>query len=437
MAIDEGTIEDSSMAPDTFVADVVVAEAAPEAAAEGGTDAGCPVAGQTSCAGTCTNTQTDNANCGTCGNACSGGETCQSGTCLCPTGQTFCNAACTNTATDNSNCGMCGNACKSGQVCSGGTCGTVCAPPTTTCGTTCTNLQIDPNNCGKCSDVCGPFQNAAPGCDQGSCVYSCNQGFLDCKSSTGCEINGQIDLNNCGACGAVCGLGNDAPVCAGGACSLNCNAGYLSCDGNNANGCEDNVANDALNCGTCKKVCPGGFLNATPSCAASTCGFTCTSPWQDCDGSKTGCDSNSQSDTSNCGQCGNACQTTKGYNQVPTCNGTCGTACATGFAHCNAQFPAADCETSLTTNANCGGCGNACGVFTEVDGGLSGNPDCSTGTCQLNCIANWASCDGNNANGCETETDDNNQHCGNCTTVCGPGTFCAGGTCLTPPPPPP
>jgi len=74
------------------------------------------------CGTSCVDLQSNNANCGTCGHACSGGKTCQSGACACPTGQTDC-GTCVNLKTSKANCSSCGNACPGVQTCSGGVCG--------------------------------------------------------------------------------------------------------------------------------------------------------------------------------------------------------------------------------------------------------------------------------------------------------------------------
>jgi hypothetical protein len=83
--------------------------------------------GSTPCSGSlqlcgvaCADTSTDNANCGSCGKACTTGRTCVSGSCACPTGYTDCNGQCVDPNIDAQNCGGCGKACT-GQ-CSGGTC---------------------------------------------------------------------------------------------------------------------------------------------------------------------------------------------------------------------------------------------------------------------------------------------------------------------------
>jgi hypothetical protein len=179
-------------------------------------EAGCPN-NETSCSGTCTDTTSDNANCGQCGLACTGGESCLASKCACPTGQTFCGNACTTTSTDAANCGTCGNACPTNQVCAGGSCGVVCLAPSTLCNpTTCTNTGTDTNNCGTCGTVCGPYLNASPGCDLGTCTYSCTGSYLDCSSTSGCETDGQTDRNNCGSCGHAC-VGA-CMTCSGGGC---------------------------------------------------------------------------------------------------------------------------------------------------------------------------------------------------------------------------
>lgn len=89
----------------------------------------CP-AGQANCNGVCKDLQTDENNCGACGNPCGVAQTC-------------CNGVCKNLSTDENNCGTCGNACGAGQTC---------------CSGVCKNLQADPANCGTCGNVCAAPQ---------------------------------------------------------------------------------------------------------------------------------------------------------------------------------------------------------------------------------------------------------------------------------------
>jgi len=82
------------------------------------------VSGTVRCGDTCVAIQTDNSNCGSCGSACSGGNVCVAGACVCPVGQAICNGVCTAVATDPNNCGSCGLQCDQGQgqACNQGIC---------------------------------------------------------------------------------------------------------------------------------------------------------------------------------------------------------------------------------------------------------------------------------------------------------------------------
>jgi len=82
------------------------------------------------CGTNCTDTLTDSSNCGYCGTACPGGQTCVNGHCMldCPAGKTACVEGCFNLETDPDHCGICTNNCQAGLVCTKGQ----CAPPPTT-----------------------------------------------------------------------------------------------------------------------------------------------------------------------------------------------------------------------------------------------------------------------------------------------------------------
>src|SRR5213079_3278556 len=51
-------------------------------------------AGQQSCGGQCKTVAIDQQNCGTCGNACAAGLSCQNGQCLCSAGLLACGSTC-------------------------------------------------------------------------------------------------------------------------------------------------------------------------------------------------------------------------------------------------------------------------------------------------------------------------------------------------------
>ena len=122
----------------------------------------------------------------------------------------------------------------------------------------CVNEQIDVNNCGAC--------NAA--CPTGT---SCVNGACQCPGSmtlcSGACVSTQNDPANCGSCGSVCTAGaNASPVCTSGVCSYACSPGFTDCDGRAANGCEVQLQTDSLNCGRCGNVCATGT-----SCISGRC----------------------------------------------------------------------------------------------------------------------------------------------------------------------
>ncbi|MFO0652321.1 MAG: hypothetical protein U0326_39240 [Polyangiales bacterium] len=105
-------------------------------------------------------------------------------------------------------------------------------------------------------------------------------------------------------------------------------------------------------------------------------------------------------------------------------DGACASTCAANFADCD-MAAANGCEVDLRTSpANCGRCGNACPSAGATAG-------CAAGACTLTCSAGLGNCDGDAANGCETNTATSNTHCGRCGNPCGAGQSCAAGACVT------
>jgi hypothetical protein len=148
-------------------------------------------------------------------------------------------------------------------------------------------------------------------CSGGTCGAICGLGWANCNGQLpdGCEVQVAIDVNNCGSCGTTCAISHATAGCASGACTVAaCDANYADCDGIAWNGCEVHVTVDGMNCGTCGHVCPTPTHASFPSCSLGSCGIG---------------------------------------------------ACSAGYADCN-NNPADGCETSITTDTNCGGCGNVC-----------------------------------------------------------------------------
>jgi hypothetical protein len=94
----------------------------------------CTSSGKLWCSGACV--AQDTFNCGSCGNKCSSGQSCQNGKCglyasvmtldpkqMCTSsGKSWCIGSCADLKTDASNCGSCGVKCSSGETCSQGKC---------------------------------------------------------------------------------------------------------------------------------------------------------------------------------------------------------------------------------------------------------------------------------------------------------------------------
>jgi hypothetical protein len=86
-----------------------------------------------------------------------------------------CGASCVAVQSDNDNCGDCGNACGASLICLGGGCrcssdgktGVVCGSGQSCCGTNgCRSLMSDINNCGMCNHGCASGER----CSGGRCV---------------------------------------------------------------------------------------------------------------------------------------------------------------------------------------------------------------------------------------------------------------------------
>ncbi len=105
---------------------------------------------------------------------------------------------------------------------------------------------------------------------------------IDAPKETGCGPT--TTVTNCGQCGAACDTMHSSPTaCTAGACQYTCNAGYGDCQkaGANTNGCETplNTTTDCTNCGI---ACDTTHSNG-PSCTGTSCAYTsCAAGWRDC-----------------------------------------------------------------------------------------------------------------------------------------------------------
>ncbi|HEX4449198.1 MAG TPA: hypothetical protein VH044_20810, partial [Polyangiaceae bacterium] len=250
------------------------------------------------------------------------------------------------------------------------------------------------------------------------------------------------DVLNCGACGNACDVSRSlGAACVNGACTYTgCASDWLDCDQTppNIKGCESSkTALDS--CGACGNDCDSeqslGASCAVSDAGAITCQYGgCQPGFADCDQSPpdvNGCET-SLSTAANCGGCGRACDTKN--SQTPTCDGTtCNYGgCNAGHQDCNSTPPDLDgCETTVAS-ATCDACGQPC----DTSHSQGASCDMSSGaTCKYTgCNSGYADCSKTSpdTDGCETSvtTATNCGACGRgCDTSSSNGASCSGGNC--------
>jgi len=265
--------------------------------------------------------------------------------------------------------------------------------------------------------VCLEGQICVPdGPDMGpkDCAW-CEDGQTVCREGQDvwCAVL-DSDPENCGSCGNVCQLANATADCREGTCVISgCLEYYQDCDQLDETGCESCTEADPNNCGECGVVCddpPPSFCEEdtliihldTGDCVDGQCKYQ-SSP-RPCE---FGCDK---------GACKNDPCLEVTCNQHQHCeNGLC--VCDEFYADCDTNNQNG-CETYLSDVENCGECGFSCGD----------NSVCVNGTCD--CANGFGNCNDNWGDGCETDILFNEQNCGTCNLPCDPGLTCCDGVCV-------
>ncbi len=357
----------------------------------------------------------------------------------CATGEVCCEGSCVDVQADIGNCGSCSRRCAAANgvpSCVAGVCGIeACTMGFADCNAMLADgceadLRSDATRCGTCSIACATPPGAGTvACAAGRCGYTCAAGMADCDGdpANGCERAVSRDASHCGRCNNVCPAraGAAMPRCDMGVCGVNCNAGLGDCDGDAANGCETSVRTSVAHCGACGTACPVP-AHATATCTAGRCGYTCAAGFGDCDGdASNGCEADLRSTADRCGTCTTRCTVAGG---TPACvDGACTiAACGSTFADCDGNA-ANGCESNTRTSAaHCGACGRGCSAAPNT------TATCSSGTCGTQCVAGFGDCDGNAANGCEVDLRASVAHCGTCGNACAPPNAtaaCSAGVC--------
>ena len=357
---------------------------------------------------------------------------CENGGCVpwcepdrgCGPSQTCCTRTCADLMTNPTHCGACGAACTAGPhalpACTSGVCTQRCEASFADCNASAADgcevaTATDAMNCGGCGTVCPTGANASPTCVGGVCAVTCAMSFADCngRSDDGCEVDTRVTAAHCGACGAACAaVANGTPVCARGACMALCDGPFADCNGRVGDGCEVDTRVSAANCGACGSPCPAR-PNATASCSAGACQFTCNAGFADCNlNAADGCEVDTRTSATHCGACSTVCPA--GANAVPLCvAGACSVTCSAGFANCNLR---ADDGCEIDTRAsrtNCGACGAICSARANATAA------CAAGLCGQTCIAPFADCNGRTDDGCEASVLNDVANCGACGRSCG------------------
>jgi hypothetical protein len=174
---------------------------------------------------------------------------------------------------------------------------------------------------------------------------------------------------------------------------------------------------------TADTQCPAGTI-----CEANVCAPGCA-PGRGCGAGEACCGGScvrTDGDPANCGACARVCALANGTARCAM--GACAVAsCAPGYGDCDGD--AADgCETDVTSSlAHCGACGATCAAPANAAA------RCAMGRCGFTCNAGFADCDGDATNGCEAATQTSATHCGACGNVCpapaNASAACAAGRC--------
>jgi Domain of unknown function (DUF5050) len=250
----------------------------------------------------------------------------------------------------------------------------------------------------------------------GSLMVACSDSFEDAPSGTaGTQADGGAGSG--GEAGVAGTGGGSAGTSATGGSAGEAGSGGTQAGGyGGADAGTGGTAGDAGTGGTAGDAGTGGVGgdDAGTDGSAGDAGqdaSPCPTGFGDCDGDDTnGCET--PVDTlENCGGCDNVCGDVDNANA--SCdNQVCTFVCTGAYDDCDGD-EANGCETDVTSDpANCGSCGDTC------PSGGHGIPTCSNAACGIDCATSWEDCDGQLSNGCEIDLSSDPSNCGSCNSAC-------------------
>ncbi len=168
--------------------------------------------------------------------------------------------------------------------------------------------------------------------------------------------------------------------------------------------------------------CGSGSLCVGGVCVAGCAGGRGCGPGESC---CSGACVNTTSNVASCGACGNVCRVANGS---ATCDmGMCLVGACTGTRRDCDRDAANGCETDTQSNINhCGSCGRVCPSPPNAAG------NCTAGVCGFTCTDGFADCNGVPEDGCEVNLSASPENCGRCMNRCataGATAACTNGQC--------
>ena len=160
----------------------------------------------------------------------------------------------------------------------------------------------------------------------------CDSGLVTCPGGPTCGTDlstghaAQDTVDDCGACGVSCSLTQaTSAACVAGACKPACATGFTDCDTTTNDGCETDTTTSVSHCGQCGRAC-SSFGTTSRVCAQQVCAPVCGPKYADCNvDTGSGTDDGCERYLDSLGNCGTTCANGVACSPAQVCNaGACG-----------------------------------------------------------------------------------------------------------------